>query len=265
LTDPSESPPIRGYAVADPFYTSGERESTAVNAQGNTEGIVIAIDGPSGSGKSSTSRGVAKERGLRYLDTGAMYRALTWWMLDQGVDVSDPSAVAAVVDRPVLTMGTDPDGPTIEVDGRDVAVEIRGTDVTGNVSAVSAVPEARERLVRTQREIIAAARAGSDGIVVEGRDITTVVAPEAPVKLFLTASPEARATRRSKEVRSTDVVGTQADLARRDALDSSRKTSPLTQTADATELDTTGLDLGQVITLVVGLADAARSTVTAAE
>ncbi|MBE2997257.1 (d)CMP kinase [Nocardiopsis sp. HNM0947] len=234
-----------------------------MNAQGNTEGIVIAIDGPSGSGKSSTSRGVAKARDLRYLDTGAMYRALTWWMLDQGVDVADAAAVAAVVDRPELTMGTDPGAPSVAVDGRDVAAEIRGKDVTGNVSAVSAVPEARERLVRTQREIIAAARAESEGIVVEGRDITTVVAPDAPVKLFLTASAEARASRRSKEVRTSDVAGTQADLARRDALDSSRKDSPLTQTADATELDTTGLDLDQVIALVVGLADEARAAVTA--
>jgi len=229
-----------------------------VSAQDNTEGIVIAIDGPSGSGKSSTSRGVAKARDLRYLDTGAMYRALTWWMLDNGVDVDDAAAVAAAVERPVITMGTDPNAPTVSVDGRDVAAEIRGKDVTGSVSAVSAVPEARELLVRTQREVIAAARAESAGIVVEGRDITTVVAPDAPVKLFLTASPEARAQRRSREVRSSDVAATQADLARRDKLDSSRTHSPLTQTADATELDTTGLTLDEVVALVVKLADEVR-------
>ncbi|MEU3017036.1 MULTISPECIES: (d)CMP kinase [unclassified Nocardiopsis] len=227
-----------------------------MSAQG--KGIVIAIDGPSGSGKSSTARGVARARELRYLDTGAMYRALTWWMLDQGVDVHDAASVAANVGRPVITMGTDPSAPSVAVDGRDVAVEIRGEQVTTNVSAVSAVPEARELLVRTQREVIEAARLESAGIVVEGRDITTVVAPDAPVKLFLTASAQARAQRRSKEVRGSDVAATQADLARRDRLDSSRAHSPLTQTADATELDTTGLTLDEVVALVVKLADEAR-------
>ena len=221
-------------------------------------GIVIAIDGPSGSGKSSTAKGVARVRELRYLDTGAMYRALTWWMLHHGVDVNDAAAVAANVERPVISMGTDPDAPTVTVDGRDVATDIRGKDVTTNVSAVSAVPEARALLVRTQREIIEAARAESAGIVVEGRDITTVVAPDAPVKLFITASAEARAQRRSKEVRTGDVAATQADLVRRDKLDSSRAHSPLTQTADATELDTTGLTLEEVVALVVELADEAK-------
>ncbi|HJE60659.1 MAG TPA: (d)CMP kinase [Nocardiopsis listeri] len=221
-------------------------------------GIVIAIDGPSGSGKSSTAKGVARVRELRYLDTGAMYRALTWWMLHHGVDVNDAAAVAANVERPVISMGTDPDAPTVTVDGRDVATDIRGKDVTTNVSAVSAVPEARALLVRTQREIIEAARAESAGIVVEGRDITTVVAPDAPVKLFITASAEARAQRRSKEVRTGDVAATQADLARRDKLDSSRAHSPLTRTADATELDTTGLTLEEVVALVVELADEAK-------
>ncbi|MCY9783015.1 (d)CMP kinase [Nocardiopsis sp. EMB25] len=229
-----------------------------MSAQGSTEGIVVAIDGPSGSGKSSTSKGVAKARDLRYLDTGAMYRALTWWMLDTGVDVHDAAAVAAAVERPGITMGTDPSAPTVAVDGRDVAVEIRSKDVTDNVSAVSAVPEARELLVRRQREIIAAARAESAGIVVEGRDITTVVAPDAPVKLYLTASAEARAQRRSKEVRTSDVAGTQADLARRDRLDSSRSHSPLTRTESATELDTTGLTLDEVVALVVKLVDQVR-------
>ncbi|MDT0330524.1 (d)CMP kinase [Nocardiopsis lambiniae] len=232
-----------------------------MSGQGSTEGIVIAIDGPSGSGKSSTSKGVAKARGLRYLDTGAMYRALTWWMLDNGVDVHDPAAVAAAVERPVIEMGTDPASPTISVDGRDVAVEIRTKEVTGNVSAVSAVPEARALLVRTQRAVIDAARRESAGIVVEGRDITTVVAPEAPVKLFLTASAEARAQRRSREIHTGDVAATQADLARRDRLDSSRAHSPLKRTADATELDTTGMTLDEVIALVVTLVDEAAATV----
>lgn len=236
-----------------------------MNAQGSTEGIVIAIDGPSGSGKSSTSKGVAKALGLRYLDTGAMYRALTWWMLANGVDVEDTGAVASVVGRAGLTMGTDPEAPAIAVDDHDVSTEIRGPEVTGNVSAVSAVPEARELLVRMQREVIAEAARDSAGIVVEGRDITTVVAPDAPVKLFLTASAEARAQRRSKEFRTGDVAATQADLARRDELDSSRAVSPLTQTEDATELDTTGLTLDEVIALIVELVDKARGPVAAAE
>lgn len=231
-----------------------------MSAQGSNEGIVIAIDGPSGTGKSSTSRGVARARDLRYLDTGAMYRALTWWMLDNGVDVDDAEAVAALAERPSLTMGTDPGAPAVAVDGRDVATAIRGGDVTANVSAVSAVPAVRERLVRLQREIIAQARAQSAGIVVEGRDITTVVAPEAPVKLFLTASPEARAQRRTRELSGSDVAATQADLARRDARDSSRAHSPLKQTAEATELDTTGLTLDEVIALVVKLADEVRAS-----
>ncbi len=229
-----------------------------MSAQGNTEGIVIAIDGPSGSGKSSTSKGAAKARELRYLDTGAMYRAMTWWMLEHGVDVDDAEAVTALVGRPRIVMGTDPEAPTVMVDGRDVGAEIRSKDVTANVSAVSAVPAVRERLVRAQREIIAAARAESTGIVVEGRDITTVVAPEAPLKLFLTASAEARAQRRSKEIRDTDVAATQADLVRRDKLDSSRAHSPLKQTADAIELDTTGLTLDEVVALIVKLADEVR-------
>ncbi|NYH54444.1 MULTISPECIES: (d)CMP kinase [Nocardiopsis] len=229
-----------------------------MSAQDSTEGIVIAIDGPSGSGKSSTSRGVARVRNLRYLDTGAMYRAITWWMLSNDVNVNDAEAVASLVERPVIVMGTDPNAPTVTVDGRDVAAEIRERDVTTNVSAVSAVPETRERMVRSQREIIAKARAESAGIVVEGRDITTVVAPDATVKLFLTASAEARAQRRSKEVRTSDVAATQADLARRDELDSNRAHSPLRQTADATELDTTGLTLDEVVALVSKLADEAR-------
>src|SRR5699024_4618886 len=233
------------------FHHPGE--SAAVNAQGNTEGVVVAIDGPSGSGKSSTSKGVAKALGLQYLDTGAMYRALTWWMLTNGVDVDDTAAVASVVARPTLVMGTDPEAPAVAVDERDVSAEIRGPEVTANVSAVSAVPEARELLVRTQRAIIEEATRNSAGSVVEWRDITTVVARAAP------------AQRRSKEFRTGYVAATQADLARRDELDSNRTVSPLTQTEDATELDTTGLSLDEVIALIVELVDKARGPVAAAE
>src|SRR6187551_2710535 len=133
------------------------------------------MDGPSGSGKSSTSRGVARRLGLRYLDTGAMYRAVTWWMLRHGVDVHDPEAVASRCDEPRIESGTDPSGPTIEVDGEDVAVEIRGDDVNAAVSPVSAVPRVRARMQVMQRRIIEEAIAAQDdGIVVEGRDIGSV-------------------------------------------------------------------------------------------
>ncbi|GAA3726973.1 cytidylate kinase [Spinactinospora alkalitolerans] len=228
-----------------------------MNAHGHGEGIVIAIDGPSGSGKSSTAKGVARARELRYLDTGAMYRAMTWWMIQHQVDVADAAAVAARSAEPVITMGTDPEAPTVRVDGTDVARAIRTDEVTGRVSTVSAVPEVRERLVALQRDIIAEARRDAAGIVVEGRDITTVVAPEAPVRLYLTASAQARAVRRSKENRTSDVAATEAALALRDRLDSSRALSPLTQAEDSLELDSSGLSLDEVVALVVKLADEA--------
>ncbi|PKK13529.1 (d)CMP kinase [Thermomonospora sp. CIF 1] len=214
--------------------------------------LVIAIDGPSGSGKSSAAKGVARALGLRYLDTGAMYRAMTWWMLSQGVPVEDAEAVAARAGEPVLECGTDPDAPTISVNGTDVSGPIRTREVTNAVSAVSAVPAVRERLVALQREII-----GDGGIVVEGRDIGTVVAPDAPVKVFLTASEEARAQRRARDLAADPAVTvelTQAEQARRDRLDSTRKTSPLTKADDACEIDSTDLTLEEVIETVVRLA-----------
>jgi cytidylate kinase len=214
--------------------------------------VVVAMDGPSGSGKSSTARGVARRLGLRYLDTGAMYRAVTWWMLQHGVDVDDAQAVAAAADKPALVSGTDPDAPTITVDGTDVAGPIRSPEVTGAVSAVSAVPEVRARLLRDQHEII-----GEGGIVVEGRDIGTVVVPDAPVKVFLTADPEARAVRRSAELAGVDVSATQQDLLRRDRLDSGRATSPLAMAEGAHHIDTTPYTLDEVIDQVVALVEEA--------
>ncbi|GAT64713.1 (d)CMP kinase [Planomonospora sp. ID91781] len=211
-------------------------------------GLVVAMDGPSGSGKSSASRGVARALGLRYLDTGAMYRAITWWMLRQEVDLADPAAIAARALDPVLVMGTDPDAPAVAVDGADAAAPIRTAEVTAAVSAVSAVPEVRRRLVAEQREII-----GAGGIVVEGRDIGTVVAPEAPVKIYLTASADARAARRTAELAGTTVEAQKAAMARRDTLDSTRKTDPLAMASDAVELDTTALNLEEVIAEVLRL------------
>jgi CMP/dCMP kinase len=211
-------------------------------------GVVVAMDGPSGSGKSSTSRRVAGRLGLRYLDTGAMFRAMTWWMLEHGVDVADPAAVAAHADQPLLVSGTDPLAPTITVDGVDVAAAIRTPEVTTAVSAVSAVPQIRARLLREERDII-----GAGDIVVEGRDIGTTVAPDADVKLFLTADPSARATRRAAEQSGADVSATEQDLARRDKLDSGRVASPLTMADDAVHIDTTPYTLDEVVDQVVTL------------
>lgn len=210
--------------------------------------VVVAVDGTSGSGKSSTCRAVADRVGLRYLDTGAQYRAITWWMLDAGVDVHDPAAVAARAGEPVLVSGTDPLAPTITVDGRDVSVEIRSDEVNGAVSPVSTVPEVRSRLVDLQREIV-----GSGGIVVEGRDIGSVVWPDAEVKVYLTADPAARAARRALENDTADVAATEESLLARDRIDSGRAVAPLTMADGAIHIDSTDLTLDEVVELVVGL------------
>ncbi|PRH77570.1 (d)CMP kinase [Streptomyces solincola] len=220
------------------------------------QSVIVAIDGPSGTGKSSTSKAVAAKLGLRYLDTGAQYRAITWWMLSHGVDTDDPAAVASAAGKPVIVSGTDPDHPTITVDGLDAAGPIRTQEVTAKVSAVSAVPEVRTLITDLQRSIAAAA---ADGIVVEGRDIGTTVLPDADLKVFLTASPEARAARRSGELKGSDVTATREALIRRDAADSSRKTSPLAKAGDAVEVDTTELSLSQVIECVVTLVEEKRA------
>lgn len=217
--------------------------------------VVVAIDGPSGSGKSSTSRGAASRLGLRYLDTGAMFRAMTWWMLQQGIDVHDAEAVAARVAEPRIVSGTDPLAPTITVDGTDVARAIREEDVTGSVSPVSAVPEVRERLLTLQREVI-----GDGGIVVEGRDIGSVVWPQAEVKLYLTADPAARAARRAAEEGGSDVAATEQSLLARDKIDSGRKAAPLVMADGAHHIDTTPYTLDEVIDQVVELVGAVQGT-----
>lgn len=215
--------------------------------------MVVAIDGPSGSGKSSVSRGVAARLGLRYLDTGAQYRAMTYWMLQNKVDIGDAAAIAADAGTPEIVSGTDPAGPAISVDGADVAVEIREADVTGAVSAVAAVPEVRARLIALQREII-----GDGGIVVEGRDIASVVAPGAAAKIFLTASEDARAARRNAEHAASagvagagSVASTREALTRRDSVDN--RTNALEAAAGALVVDATELTLEQVIEAVAGI------------
>ena len=216
--------------------------------------VVVAIDGPSGSGKSSTSRGVAARLGLRYLDTGAMFRAMTWWMLQAGVDVHDPEAVTARVDEADVVSGTDPLAPTITVDGTDVGVAIRTAAVTGAVSPVSTVPAVRARLLQLQRDVI-----GEGGIVVEGRDIGSVVWPDAPVKVYLTADPAARALRRAAEEGGSDLTVTEASLLARDRIDSSRATAPLTMPNGAVHIDTTPYTLDEVIDQVVALVEAVEA------
>ena len=216
--------------------------------------LIIAIDGPSGSGKSSVSRAVATELGLDYLDTGSMYRAMTWYLQDLGVDLNDPELVANAAKAEAIQPSIDRSEPGIRVAGRDVSIEIRGPQVTQGVSAVSAVPAVRELMVNLQREIAANSNAG---IVVEGRDICGVVLPDAPVRLFITADPEARANRRAKEI-GAEVADTQQDLARRDLADSTRTVSPLEIAPGARVIDTTYMELSEVIAQVVDIARAAR-------
>ena len=221
---------------------------------------VIAVDGPAGSGKSSVCRAVASRLGYRYLDTGAMYRALTWAMLHEGVDVDDAAAVARAAAGVRIVSGTDPAAPTIHVGAVDVGGPIRGDDVTGAVSAVSAVPSVREQLVSLQRAEVERARAAGRGIIVEGRDITTVVLPDADLKVFITADPRVRASRRAAQDAGlgnvgVDVASTETALRERDAKDSSRETSPLAQAPDAVVVDTTEMTLDEAIDHIVGLVD----------
>lgn len=203
---------------------------------------VVAVDGPSGSGKSTVSRRLAQRLDARYLDTGAMYRAATWAVLCSGVDLADPDGIAKVVIDCELIITTDPERPSISVNGENVDAPIRGDEVTKAVSAVAAVPFVRQVLVARQRAIIEE----SDRIVVEGRDIGMVVAPDADLKVFLTASSAERARRRSAE-NASDHAATEADLARRDHLDSTRKVNPLQQAADAVVLDSTELGIDEVV------------------
>lgn len=209
--------------------------------------LVVAIDGPSGTGKSSVSRRLAIRLGARYLDTGAMYRVATLCVLRAGVETDDPTAVAIAVKDLPLGVGTDPRHERVELDGADVCGLIRGDTVTRAVSAVSAVAEVREQLVALQRELVVV----SPRIVVEGRDIGTVVLPDADVKIYLTASADARARRRNRqhiaEGRGDDYAAVLADVQRRDALDSTRAVSPLRPAADAVRVDTSTSTMDEVI------------------
>jgi CMP/dCMP kinase len=210
---------------------------------------VVALDGPSGTGKSTVARMLARRLGARYLDTGAMYRAATLAVLDRGVDAEDPAGVVEAVRSAHIVLSTDPEHAGITLDGRPVDAEIRSAPVTAAVSAVSAVPEVRAVLVQQQRRLI-----GTGAMVVEGRDIGSVVCPDAQAKIYLTASPQARAERRAKELGAgIDVAAVAADLERRDRLDSTRKVSPLARAADAVDVDTTQLSIDEVVDRLVDI------------
>jgi cytidylate kinase len=238
---------------------------------------LVAIDGPSGSGKSTVAKAVARRLGAAYLDTGAMYRAITWAVLQAGVDPGDQAAVTQVARGAQLELGIDPASPGISVDGVAVDVPIRGPEVTAAVSSVSAVPAVRDLLVARQRAVaelaVAEARSGRTGgwagAVVEGRDIGTVVLPQAAVKVFLTADAAARARRRATELAAatrpatqqrpeeppalplSQLAATEAALARRDHLDSSRPVSPLAAAPDAIVLDSTERTVEEVVEVVL--------------
>ncbi|HKC30069.1 MAG TPA: (d)CMP kinase [Jatrophihabitans sp.] len=214
---------------------------------------VVALDGPSGTGKSTVARRLARKLGARYLDTGAMYRAATVAVLRHAADLHDPVGITRVVEASKIVISTDPEQVSITLDGEPVDAEIRSAQTTAAVSAVSAVAAVRALMVDAQRELIE-----DGGIVVEGRDIGSVVWPTARPKVFLTASPEARAARRAGEL-NTDVADVAADIRRRDELDSTRAASPLRRAPDALELDTTDLDIDEVVARLVQLVAAVRS------
>ena len=226
--------------------------------QGQLRGVV-ALDGPSGTGKSTVAKRLAMALDARYLDTGSMYRAITVAVLRAGADPADEAAVARVADGARLVVGTDPRQPGITLDGDDVSAEIRGPEVTLAVSPVSAARHVRELLVAQQRAIIADAIDTVGGIVVEGRDIGTVVSPDAPLKVYLTASADARAQRRTKQDnaagRESTVDAVLKDVQRRDTYDSSRAVSPLKQAEDAVEVDTTDLDLPGTVDALLDLVE----------
>ncbi|MDT5336498.1 MAG: CMP/dCMP kinase [Mycobacterium sp.] len=217
--------------------------------------LTIAVDGPAGTGKSSVSRGLARELGARYLNTGAMYRIVTLAALRAGLDTDDAAAVAELSSRVDLAVGFDPDEDLYFLGGEDVSAEIRGDAVTKAVSAVSAVPEVRTRLVDRQREMAD----GQVAVVVEGRDIGTVVLPDADVKVFLTASAEERARRRNDQnVESglgDDYDAVLADVRRRDHLDTTRAVSPLRAADDAVIVDSSDMSQAETVAYLLDLVE----------
>lgn len=240
---------VKASAPAEP---AASQFRDADNAEAWKSELVIAIDGPSGSGKSSVAREVATRLKLAYLDTGAMYRALTWWVLETGTDPQDAEAVAEAAKSLPLQLGTDPIVETVMCNGVDIREAIRSERVTAAVSAVASNPEARRALIAQQRlEIVS----NSKRIVAEGRDITTVVAPDATVRILLTASEEVRKARRGEQLggdRTSEQL--EADVSRRDAADS--RVNNFTEAAEGVDLvDSTDLDFEQTVAEVIRVID----------
>jgi len=213
---------------------------------------VIALDGPAGAGKSTVARRVAQALGLLFLDTGAMYRALTWKALEQGLDLTDEDALTRLAEQSQIELVADPAGDRTRIDGQDVTTEIRTPRVTSRVSEVAKVPGVRQVLVRLQQEL------GRDGgVVAEGRDIGTVVFPKADVKVFLVASPAERARRRAKDLEAAghpvDLQALEADIARRDEIDSTRAVAPLKPAEDAVLIDSDRLTIDEVVAAILAL------------
>ncbi|MDP6836200.1 MAG: (d)CMP kinase [Candidatus Marinimicrobia bacterium] len=213
--------------------------------------MVIAIDGPAASGKSTTAQGVAKKLGFIYLDTGAMYRAVTLAVLEAGLDSSDMVGIESLLREISLSFDLEDSSTRILLNARDVSEQIRGLEVTRNVSAVSALPVVREKMVEIQRQI-----GSSQDSVVEGRDIGTVVFPGAKFKFFITADYETRAARRQQDLEQLGIHRAireiVEDLKKRDLKDSRREHSPLTKAEDAIEIDTTTLTIQEQIDTIVG-------------
>ena len=217
------------------------------------EGLILAVDGPSGTGKSTTCRALAKQLNAKYVDTGAMYRVATLAVLREGVDPADTAAVIAATANLPLGVSDDPDSTEVLLAGEDVSRVIREDEVTRNVSAVSAIPEVRENLVALQRKLAREAHRA----IVEGRDIGTVVLADAPAKAFMTASAEVRAQRRQTQNEkagiASDYETVLADVQRRDAADSSRKASPLRPAEDATLVDTSNMSPEDVLDALINV------------
>lgn len=217
------------------------------------EGLILAVDGPSGTGKSTTCRALAKQLDAKYVDTGAMYRVATLAVLREGVDPADTAAVIAATANLPLGVSDDPNSTEVLLGGEDVSRVIREDEVTRNVSAVSAIPEVRENLVALQRKLARQAHRA----IVEGRDIGTVVLADAPAKAFMTASAEVRAQRRQTQNEkagiASDYETVLADVQRRDAADSSRKASPLRPAEDATLVDTSNMTPEDVLEALINV------------
>jgi len=233
---------------------------TAGRHDADPSGLVVAVDGPSGSGKSSVCRAVALRLGLAHLDTGAMYRAAAWWCLDRGVDLDVPDAVTASVARMDLQMGLDPAAPTVRVGHTDVAAAIRSPAISAVVSKVAVNLDVRADLGTRQRDLIAAERSdghsGGRGVVVEGRDITTVIAPDAAVRVLLTASEEARLARRALEVHGSSdarsIAATRDQVLRRDT-DDSTVVEFRTAADGVVTLDSSALTLSETVEALLSL------------